>query len=342
MKITEHINPLTKLSDDSSITVTIKDIKNLPKLMSASFNLQFDNERYKTKTLANSQTPVWDETFVFSVKNDKQMLIITLISKEMVSDKVIGKIFIRLNDFEDQFIHDDWVAIEGTDIQVHLSIQYIYSQVKYLESLIKRMEEELTSIRPERNQLAGFLDKITERYGMFLHYTEGKLSDLKSHKENNYQADEYTAVKMKSSLGNSSQIDSEQPLESITKPSIMYGIPLLSCCCVLLYLLIMIKRADIFNVCCCLFIFNSAMNDSIVKNHSLIKKLMILGFIWDIVWYYNYLTPYALGYLEEKKENGIRKLALFFSFVATGIKVFLYNNLSKFNDLSKEGSETKQ
>ena len=74
--------------------------------------MQLGKETFKTKYIAQTLNPVWNEIFTFDVETGREFLDIKVYDfDEFGSDDFCGKFSLDLNDFRDQLPHDSWYTL---------------------------------------------------------------------------------------------------------------------------------------------------------------------------------------------------------------------------------------
>eukprot|EP01017_Pseudomicrothorax_dubius_P036248 TRINITY_DN5171_c0_g1_i2.p1 TRINITY_DN5171_c0_g1~~TRINITY_DN5171_c0_g1_i2.p1 ORF type:complete len:456 (+),score=128.33 TRINITY_DN5171_c0_g1_i2:36-1403(+) len=151
LRRTERVNSYG-IMDGSTLTVTVIEAHNLPISFqgtpATSVMLSIEGQRLQTEAVRRGNNPSFGETLTFEVKTGMEDLSATVVCKEYGREEFLGHIEIPLNSFRDQQKQEEWYDLldkngAQTRGRLHLGVQWIYSRVRYLASVVLKWDEHI-------------------------------------------------------------------------------------------------------------------------------------------------------------------------------------------------------
>lgn len=164
----------------SVLTCHVREAKNLkPMNMRGKSDpyvvLTCERQRIETKYISNEVNPVWDEVFTFQIERHDSNLRVTIMDRSNLgSDEFQGMVVIPLSTIADQLKHDNYYELKAKDQKepwpgkIRLGMQWVYSKVKYFQTIIQQWGESLEMDRQELDYLKGQLLKLDKPFGHLL------------------------------------------------------------------------------------------------------------------------------------------------------------------------------
>lgn len=173
-KRTEKLDPTSGIMQGSILTVWLNRVHDLPKHVKRAFVvLRFDDQEIDSgycmdpeKDDPKTTSRVWNEMFTFNVMQAQSFLHLELWSASDSASpngekslKILGKGVrcISLGELRNQRKHVFSIPIKGKhfleDIEVHIDLQWVHSQVKLLEDIAQEWRSYLYSLRMKRAEL---------------------------------------------------------------------------------------------------------------------------------------------------------------------------------------------
>lgn len=164
----------------SVLTCHVRQAKNLkPMNMRGKSDpyavLTCERQRIETKYIPNEVNPTWDEVFTFQIERHDSSLRVTIMDRSTLgSDEFQGSVVIPLASLADQLKHDNFYELKSKDQKepwpgkIRLGLQWVYSKVKYFQTIIQQWSESLEMDRQELEYLRGQLQKLDKPFGHLL------------------------------------------------------------------------------------------------------------------------------------------------------------------------------
>jgi len=231
-------------------------------------------------------------------------------SRESVTkDLELGSIEIPVAALKDQIEEDKWYTLrppaDREDAgQIRVKAQWIHSRVKYFESMISKLEEEIADQDQELDNFKRYLARLRKPFG----FLEAENWSSKYGAFKKFETE--TNLKLNQLARDKFKTENLNLYGHTTKAVYIY---------IILSILVSFYRSDFINLtlsaACWIFVVGKFMHDSPL----LLKKLALgvfIAFLVDLVWLTKYFSPWALAEGSNKDggvENTIKRIVLLFS-----------------------------
>lgn len=170
---TEVLNSVG-IMQDSVLTVLVKSAQNLlPSTAMGQSNpyVLIECQEFKEKTtVKNGLHPVWDEVFVIPIASKGLQLSLTVMSDNISGVQFLGNVKIPLISVLDQLKHEQFfplLNINGenkTQGKILLEIQWIWSKVRYLQTIVSDWEKVINEDNETVESLQVQLEKLRKPF----------------------------------------------------------------------------------------------------------------------------------------------------------------------------------
>ena len=309
----------------SVLTCHVREAKNLkPMNMRGKSDpyvvLTCERQRIETKYIPNEVNPVWDEVFTFQIdRHDSNLKVAIMDRSSMGGDEFQGQLVIPLSTMADQLKHDNYYELKSKDNQpwpgkLRLGLQWVYSKVKYFQTIIQQWGESLEIDKQELDYLKGELHKLDKPFGHLL-----EMKALKKIENSSRVGIRFEGLELEFNL----------KLEKALSISFVKGLDWnwAGFLCMLVYLvlgvLLMFARTDFTDVSSSQVTLGAALyylwvtKSRSVQGYRGVAVGLLLSEVWDLVWFaavgmvsgrQNWLGTEELG-------GALRGLCLFLSVV---------------------------
>jgi hypothetical protein len=271
---------------DSVLTVEVLEAQNLRvrgQKFSPSVRLKCDGKEVSTKAVPTAINPEWYESFTFPIKTRRSELLVEVVdAKKADEDNFLGQIVIPLNLLEDQMKHLQFFELRGKkgneswQGRIRLSVQWIWSRVKYFEALIGQLQEVIDSTTPGLEGLNAQLKHLAEPFGAFSSPAWLKFDHPEIRKVEQAFSQRIEDVTQRT-FGRKIRWE----LATLVSNSVL----------IILALLAMFERPDFVNLMIgivgLIFFFNHTNS---WLSYKWLAIAVLLSQLYDFVWMYNYLT----------------------------------------------------
>ena len=162
--------------------------------------LECESQRVQSKYIPETLNPVWKEEFTFEIESNSAVLKVVVMDRDaLLSDDYEGEVEIPLSILKDQMKYDQYFPLKNIDGskkgektlenpkeyygKIHLSLQWIWSKVKYLEDIIQQWKDILAV---DQKELQALEDQLTKLKKPFSHLEQQ--SDWNIREERSFSA----------------------------------------------------------------------------------------------------------------------------------------------------------
>jgi hypothetical protein len=133
--------------------------------------LSCENQQIETRYISNDLNPVWDETFTFQIQKGTEDLSVIVMDHDVIGRHDFeGQVEIPLQSISDQMKHDQFFDLHGKNPsepwqgRIHLTLQWVWSKVKYWETLANQWKENIEYDQNDLKNLQDLLIKLKEPF----------------------------------------------------------------------------------------------------------------------------------------------------------------------------------
>lgn len=162
-----------RIMENSPLSISIIEARDLPRGTVNPYVVISVGESQKQKSdFAEGTTdPIFNEVMNFDITTGKEEVQVRVISQDLV-EKEIGRCELQLDDYNDQYRHEnEWKNLDQGG-RIKFQVHWIYSKVQFLESILefqkRAIEEENDEIKELELALQnmkipfGFVEQLTQ------------------------------------------------------------------------------------------------------------------------------------------------------------------------------------
>mgnify|MGYP001038299684 CR=1 FL=1 len=271
--------------------------------------LECEGKKIQTRYIPQDLNPVWDEVFTFMITEGTGDLKVTVMDYDKGSeDDFEGEVNVPINILSDQMKHDQYFTLVGKEPdkkwqgRIHLGLQWVWSKVKYYESLAEQWQETIDADAQEVGYLKEQLEKLRKPFGHIINPQYFSGSSVKPYKLEETLAgklDEFTKGKL-------SIVAYSSPLFAL----VLFSFLVLSS-------LSMFIRPDFLDLSIGLgALMFRVLNQESVEWYRKLSFVLAFSQVWDIVWLWHYTSKWS----EDHAESHVRSFGVFISYVNFAFK----------------------
>jgi Ca2+-binding EF-hand superfamily protein len=254
--------------------------------------LSCENQQIETRYISNDLNPVWEETFTFQIqKGTEDLSVIVMDHDTLGRHDFEGQVLIPLQSIADQMKHDQFFDLHGKNPnepwqgRIHLTLQWIWSKVRYWETLVNQWKENIEFDRQDLRTIQELLDKLKEPFAIVEQDVDSVVVQ-RSRRPGAAMA-EYGGA-MTSGITSYVETHLVSPFEWGKSAQLIFGV------FVTLTLISMFLRPDFVNlslgVLISMFMFTKQMTADIGKG---LATAVAISELYDLIWFSIYLSVSA-------------------------------------------------
>lgn len=334
----EKVNPYG-LMDNAQLIVTVHSIDNITRAdgikTNANFILSCEGQSAETGNSVDPYNFNVNKTFKFNIKTGSDPLVINLIPTSSNDPKDGGIIQIPLKNLADQekisqsfnFITDRDQMMES---QAHLDLQYLYSNVKFLNKSIQNVNEAITNKNKSKEGADHYIEELYNPFPQFKKTLKPKERSVNAAAYNPNQV--YANEKQFSKMPESSH--------SIYAKLLMYANYLYF----FVSFILSFHRCVFLDLLISLLFFSAILFDNPKLIKSFVNKVIggiVLAILLDIVWLVLYTKSWwNTTYQDSYSLLYVRRIMVVLSYVIMAVRVFVLIILGlNYNDYSSGEDE---